>query len=254
MRGDGDGWAVSPGGVRHWGKFGAAGLLLRAPIGTGGVAVLLQHRALWSHEGGTWALPGGARDSTETAVHAAVREADEEAGSKSADIRVRAERVTAVAPSGWTYTTVIADAGKPLPVRPNMESVELAWVPEDEVDQRPLHAGFADAWPGLRATLARMDTSECPQADAAELAATLPRTIDLGAEFVWLHADPEGPGERAVLLNPPYPAEEAEDEVSAEAAAAVAAAGDPAADSGMVVSAEARVLGIPRSAVLGPEA
>ncbi|NKY56420.1 NUDIX domain-containing protein [Nocardia flavorosea] len=251
MRGDGDGWAVSPGGVRHWGKFGAAGLLLRAPIGAGGVAVLLQHRAPWSHQGGTWALPGGARDSDETAVHAAVREADEEAGIKAADIQVRAERVTAVAPSGWTYTTVIADAGKPLPVEPNMESVELAWVPEHEVDQRPLHAAFAAAWPDLRATPARMDTGECPQTDIADLAATLPRTVDLGAEFVWLHADPEGPGERAVLLNPPYPAERADD---SEVAAAVSAAGDPAAEPGAAVQAAARVLGIPRSRVLGPEA
>ncbi|MEU1985033.1 NUDIX hydrolase [Nocardia sp. NPDC019395] len=254
MRGDGDGWALSPGGVRHWGKFGAAGLLLRAPIGSGGAAVLLQHRALWSHQGGTWSLPGGARDSDETAVHTAVREADEEAGIKVADIQVRAERVTAVAPSGWTYTTVIADAGKRLPVRPNKESVELAWVPEDEVDRFPLHAGFADAWPGLRATFARMDTSECARADAAELAVTLPRTIDLGAEFVWLHADPEGPGELAVLLDPPYPAEESDGGESSDAAAAVAAAGDPAAGPGETVPVEARVLGIPRGRVLGPEA
>src|SRR5690606_42099410 len=115
--------------------------------------------------GGAWARPGGGRGSGESAVHGAGREADEEARSKAADSQVRAERVTAVAPSGWTYTTVIADAGKPLPLRPNQESVELAWVPEDEVDQRPLHAAFAAAWPDLRATPARMDTSECPQTD-----------------------------------------------------------------------------------------
>ncbi|MEU4430566.1 NUDIX hydrolase [Nocardia rhamnosiphila] len=250
MRGDGDGWSISPGGVRHWGLFGAAGLLLRAPIGSGGSAVLLQHRALWSHEGGTWALPGGARDSDESAVHAAVREADEEAGIKAADIRVRAERVTATALSGWTYTTVIADAGKPLPVRPNMESVELAWVPEDEVDQRPLHAGFAHAWPGLRATFAWMDPGECPAADAAELAATLPRTVDLGGEFVWLHAEPDGPGDRAVLLNPPYPPENPEPSGSPHPAGE---ADDPEAGLGAAADAEARVLGIPRSAVLGSE-
>lgn len=250
MRGDGDGWSISPGGVRHWGLFGAAGLLLRAPLGSGGSAVLLQHRALWSHQGGTWALPGGARDSDETAVHAAVREADEEAGIKAADIRVRAERVTATAPSGWTYTTVIADAGKPLPVRPNMESVELAWVPEDEVDRRPLHAGFADAWPGLRATFARMDPQECTAAEAAELATTLPRTVELGEEFVWLHAEPGGPGERAVLLNPPYPPENPEPSGSPNPAAGVV---DPGAGSGGSAPVDARVLGIPRSAVLGPE-
>ncbi|MDJ0111319.1 NUDIX hydrolase, partial [Rhodococcus erythropolis] len=28
MRGDGDGWSIGPDGTRHWGKHGAAGLLL----------------------------------------------------------------------------------------------------------------------------------------------------------------------------------------------------------------------------------
>jgi ADP-ribose pyrophosphatase YjhB (NUDIX family) len=42
--------------------------------------VLLQHRAPWSHQGGTWGLPGGARDSHETPEQAAVREIAEETG------------------------------------------------------------------------------------------------------------------------------------------------------------------------------
>ncbi|ONM49518.1 NUDIX hydrolase [Nocardia donostiensis] len=201
MRGDGDGWSRGPDGVRHWGRFGAAGLLLRAPLGAGGSAVLLQHRAAWSHEGGTWALPGGARDSHETPVHAAVREAGEEAGIKAGDVRVRVERVTATAPSGWSYTTVIADAAETLPTSANGESVELAWVPEDEVDQRPLHPGFAAAWPSLRALPARLDLSAVPADDAEELAEALPRTVYLaGQGFVWLHTEAAGPGERAAIV------------------------------------------------------
>lgn len=66
VRGDGDGWVVSDTGAAFWGRFGAAGLLLRAPDPGGTAAVLLQHRAAWSHQGGTWGLPGGARDSHET--------------------------------------------------------------------------------------------------------------------------------------------------------------------------------------------
>ncbi|MGA8253657.1 MAG: DNA mismatch repair protein MutT, partial [Mycobacterium sp.] len=31
MRGDGNGWVVSATGSRYWGRYGAAGLLLRAP-------------------------------------------------------------------------------------------------------------------------------------------------------------------------------------------------------------------------------
>src|SRR5699024_10964978 len=91
MRGDGDGWAVGPDGRRHWGRYGAAGLLLRAPGGDGRPQVLLQHRAAWSHEGGTWSIPGGARDSHEGAVEAAVREAGEECGLHEGAITVRAD-------------------------------------------------------------------------------------------------------------------------------------------------------------------
>ncbi|MGC2655153.1 MAG: DNA mismatch repair protein MutT, partial [Mycobacterium sp.] len=49
MRGDGDGWVVSDSGIPFWGRYGAAGLLLRAPRADGTPAVLLQHRAPWSH-------------------------------------------------------------------------------------------------------------------------------------------------------------------------------------------------------------
>ncbi|MBM7416383.1 MULTISPECIES: NUDIX hydrolase [Nocardiaceae] len=150
MRGDGDGWVFSSDGSRHWGRHGAAGLLLRAPTESAGSVVLLQHRAAWSHQGGTWALPGGARDSHESAVHAAVREAGEEAGITDDLLTVRDEHVTKVEDSGWSYTTVIADAEHELDTVPNGESTELRWVAEHEVDLLPLHPAFAESWPSLR--------------------------------------------------------------------------------------------------------
>ncbi|MDX1892352.1 NUDIX hydrolase [Mycolicibacterium sp. 050158] len=151
MRGDGDGWVSSTDGAHFWGLHGAAGLLLRAPRPDGSAAVLLQHRAPWSHQGGTWGLPGGARDSHETAEQAAVREAHEEAGLRVEQLVVRLEVVT-FEPQGvaWTYTTVIADAPEPLETVPNRESSELRWVAEDEVVQLPLHPGFAASWERLR--------------------------------------------------------------------------------------------------------
>lgn len=204
MRGDGDGWAVGENGARHWGKHGAAGLLLRAPAPDGSPTVLLQHRALWSHQGGTWALPGGARDSHESSVVAAVREADEETGIGAARLHVRGERVTAKVPSGWSYTTVVADTETQLVTTPNGESTELRWVEEDLVDALPLHPGFAASWPTLRTTRLRVlldtanvlgsrpdgwwkDRSGATGALLTSLAGVLPRTVELpSGGFGWL--------------------------------------------------------------------
>jgi 8-oxo-dGTP diphosphatase len=185
VRGDGDGWVLSDSGARFWGRHGAAGLLLRAPLPDGSPAVLLQHRAAWSHQGGTWGLPGGARDSHETAAQTAVREAHEEAGLPAEQLTVRAAVVTARASgSRWTYTTVVADARHPLLTVPNQESAELRWVDEDEVERLPLHPGFAASWQVLRAA-----TATVPLAPGDERLRDLPRTIEIeSGVFVWCRA------------------------------------------------------------------
>ena len=144
---DGDGWLVCSLGHRHWGRFGAAGLLAVAP----GPYVLLQHRAPWSHGGDTWGVPGGARTSTETAEEAARRETAEETRLDLTALELVDEHV---ADHGvWTYTTFVATVPERLPVVPERESVDLRWVPVDEVTDLPLHPAFADAWPALRAKL-----------------------------------------------------------------------------------------------------
>jgi 8-oxo-dGTP diphosphatase len=154
VRGDGDGWVVSNTGSWFWGRHGAAGLLLRAPHHNGSAAVLLQHRAEWSHQGGTWGLPGGARDSHETVEQAAIREAHEEAGLSEDQLTVRTTVITKEVvgenDTYWTYTTVIADAPEQLATTPNRESAELRWVAEDDVADLPLHPGFAASWARLR--------------------------------------------------------------------------------------------------------
>jgi 8-oxo-dGTP pyrophosphatase MutT (NUDIX family) len=143
--GGGDGWTRCAAGHRHWGLFGAAGLLLRA-----GDAVLLQHRALWSHHGGTWGLLGGARDAGETAVQAASREAFEEAGLDPATYVVTGESVDDH--GGWSYTTVLARSPEPVVLTAlTAETIAVAWVPAADVDALPLHPGFAATWPALRA-------------------------------------------------------------------------------------------------------
>ena len=144
-------------GTRHWGRHGAAGLLLLAPVDIGTAAVLLQHRAPWSHQGGTWGLPGGARDSHETPEEAALREAHEEAGLPREHLQVRFSVVTADVrgPGGvhWTYTTVVADTSEQLPTVLNPESTALNWVALEQVTALPLHPGFAASWKLLSSQL-----------------------------------------------------------------------------------------------------
>ena len=149
MRGDGNGWVQCAAGHRHWGRHGAAGLLLRH-VDPGGTAyVLLQHRAAWSHHGDTWGIPGGARDSHETAEEAALREAVEEAHVDLAAVVIHGVMVDDH--GGWTYTTVRAESPTQLAVKPlGFESIALRWVPLGEVDLLPLHPGFAATWPVLR--------------------------------------------------------------------------------------------------------
>jgi 8-oxo-dGTP pyrophosphatase MutT (NUDIX family) len=147
VSGDGNGWVHCSLGHRHWGRFGAAGLLI-----TDGNRVVLQHRAPWTHEGGTWALPGGARDSAEDVLTTALREAAEEGDVDPTSIEPLGEWVDDH--GGWSYTTVVAFARDEIaPHAANSESVEIRWWPIDEVAGLPLHFGFATAWPQLRALL-----------------------------------------------------------------------------------------------------
>jgi 8-oxo-dGTP diphosphatase len=146
--GDGNGWVVCSAGHRHWGRFGAAGILI-----TDGAAVVLQHRAPWTHEGDTWALPGGARDSHEDALAAALREAAEETTLDASRLTPFGEWVDDH--GGWSYTTVLARTTARMSLAPaNAESVAVRWWLLDEVAGLALHRGFAAAWPHLRARLA----------------------------------------------------------------------------------------------------
>ncbi len=149
---DGDGWARCGRGHRHWGVHGASGLLAVHHDEDGTPHVLMQKRAVWSHHGGTWGLPGGATDSHEDAIGGALREAREEAALNGDGLRVSGVYVDDH--GGWAFQTVIAEAARLLEATPNAESVEIRWVPVAEIPQRPLHPGFAETWPVVRQALA----------------------------------------------------------------------------------------------------
>lgn len=146
-RDPGDAWVEGSRG-RFWGRFGAAGVLAFDPA----KGVLLQHRAIWSHNGGTWGLPGGALHQHEDPITGALREAHEEAAVPADGVEVLFTSVLDL--DYWAYTTVVVLVHEPFdPVISDPESIELQWVPVAGVDAKELHPGFAAAWPGLRERL-----------------------------------------------------------------------------------------------------
>lgn len=151
MQHDGNGWVRCDLGHRHWGRYGAAGLLLvdRGP----GVEpwVLLQHRAAWTASGDTWGIPGGARDSHESPAEGALREACEETGVPAVAVRIGGELLDDH--GRWSYTTVLAELVAPVTVVRQEESAELRWVAVSRVTDLDLHPGFALTWPTLRVRL-----------------------------------------------------------------------------------------------------
>ena len=86
----GDGWIDCACGRKHWGLNGASGVLLarRDPKSGEVTSVVMQHRAAWSAEGGTWGIPGGATADGESPIEGALRESYEEANITPEDIEV----------------------------------------------------------------------------------------------------------------------------------------------------------------------
>ncbi|HCB03672.1 MAG TPA: NUDIX hydrolase [Nocardioides bacterium] len=139
-------WATCTLGHAHWGRRGAAGLLL-AESGR----VLLQLRAKWAHQGGTWSIPGGARERGESAVDAALREAAEEMSIRGREVEVRSSYVATC--GGWSYETVLAVPSGPVHLAHLSESDAHLWADVDDVGRLSLHPAFRRAWEAPDGTL-----------------------------------------------------------------------------------------------------
>jgi len=144
----GDGFVTLTDGTRRWGRFGAAGVLVRCPSADGGFDYFLARRSEWCHQGGTWAIPGGALNHGEAPLVGALREFAEEVGVELTEYAV----VTTHEDDhgGWSYWTVVVD----VPARftatvHNWETAETGWVAEHDLARLELLAAF-------RATLARL--------------------------------------------------------------------------------------------------
>jgi 8-oxo-dGTP pyrophosphatase MutT (NUDIX family) len=114
-----------------------------------GPRVMLQKRSAMAHEGGTWSCSGGALDEAEDTLDGALREASEEIGRLPDSLTVLGSTVFAPA-TDWSYTTFVVEVPGEFGASINFETDAIAWDSLDEVEHRPLHAGFAAVWPALR--------------------------------------------------------------------------------------------------------
>ena len=147
-RRSGDGFIRCADGHVRWGVFGAAGVLFVVRDGHQDF-VMLQKRSAFAHEGGTWSCAGGALDEDELPIEGAMREASEEVGEVPRGHRLIGEYVFAPA-HDWSYTTVVVEVERRFGESMNFETDAVDWVHTGAVADRPLHAGFAAAWPHLR--------------------------------------------------------------------------------------------------------
>lgn len=142
-------------GRRHWGQFGAAGLLITDPERTG---VVLQKRGPRTHHGGTWALMGGALEPGESPTEAALREAAEEEDLAADSVQV-VRTFDGIVHPDWTYTYVLVEA--PRPDEPvvsrgtGWESDGSRWVDLADVTDLELHPSLGADWQRLVEELAQ---------------------------------------------------------------------------------------------------
>lgn len=153
--GSGDGFVTVADGTARWGRFGAAGVLVRHVDEAGTTWYFVARRSEHCHRGGTWAVPGGALDRDETVLDGALREFTEEIGHVL-------ERFTVAGVheddhGGWAYWTVVVDVAERFEPPPllSWETAEARWVQAHELAGLNLFDAF-------RQTLVRLGVVDGP--------------------------------------------------------------------------------------------
>ena len=141
MRVSGDGFVTAADGRPRWGRFGAAGILVRHNDGST-PWYFLARRSEHTHRGGTWAIPGGALDLGEAPLEGALREFGEEIGIALVDFEVA--DVHEDDHGGWSYWTVVVDVADRFDCPPvtSWETAEVRWVASDELATLELFDAF----------------------------------------------------------------------------------------------------------------
>jgi 8-oxo-dGTP pyrophosphatase MutT (NUDIX family) len=145
----GDGFVTLADGSRRWGRFGAAGILARHVGPDGEAHYFVALRSSWTHNGGTWAVPGGALNDGETALEGALREFAEEIGHELDGYEVA--EIHEDDHGGWSYTTLVIDVTERFdpPAALHWETAACQWVPATQLAELELFDAF-------RATLTRL--------------------------------------------------------------------------------------------------
>jgi 8-oxo-dGTP diphosphatase len=145
----GDGFVTLADGSQRWGRFGAAGVLARHVDPDGEPHYFVALRSAWTHNGGTWAMPGGALNHGETPLEGALREFVEEIGHEIDGYEVA--HVHEDDHGGWSYWTLVIDVGDRFepPQSHSWETAEWRWVPAAELADLELFDAF-------RVTLTRL--------------------------------------------------------------------------------------------------
>jgi len=144
MPASGDGFVTLADGTRRWGLFGAAGLLVRCGD-EGSWSYFLARRSEWCHQGGCWAIPGGALNQGESPVDGALREFAEEIGAVLGDEEFSLAAVHEDDHGGWSYWTIIVDVAErfaPSAIALNWETAETGWIPQDRLAELELLGAF----------------------------------------------------------------------------------------------------------------
>lgn len=150
---NGDGYYPSTDGSHFWGKYGAAGVLVRN-VDENGVEryLMVQRGPIVSTNKGKWQLPGGALNSNENDYQGTARELNEELQSPDGwlDTLTPAGEVKFDHPSGWHYTNIAADSNEMFePTVDGTETSDAKWFTKEEIAQLPLHPALEKSLPDI---------------------------------------------------------------------------------------------------------
>jgi ADP-ribose pyrophosphatase YjhB (NUDIX family) len=139
----GDGFVTVADGTARWGRFGAAGVLVRCANADGTWSYFLARRSEWCHQGGCWAVPGGALMEGEAPLEGARREFAEEIGDVLGE-GFRAVDVHEDDHGGWSYWTIVVEVAEPfaVPATVNWETAEAGWIPHARLSELELLGAF----------------------------------------------------------------------------------------------------------------